>query len=97
MEPFHDDYPTNKILLKLKSKYVLNHIFDNLNTNKFLNIIRYNKNLQKKLDKNKDSYKSEYLKIIIEIIPKVYGVGNFINIKKIINLIIFILMIIKMK
>ena len=33
-------------LKKVKSKYVLQQVFDNLSRNKFLDIIRYNKDLK---------------------------------------------------
>ena len=57
----------NNILLKIKSKYILKSIFDILIEKKFLQIIIYNKKLQKKLDKKINDYKYEYLKIEIEI------------------------------
>ena len=62
----------NNILLKIKSKYILKSIFDILIEKKFLQIIIYNKKLQKKLDKKINDYKYEFLKIEIEIIPKEY-------------------------
>ena len=57
----------NNILLKIKSKYILKSIFDILIEKKFLQIIIYNKKLQKKLDKKINDYKYEFLKIEIEI------------------------------
>ena len=58
----------NNILLKIKSKYSLQKIFDNLNEIKFLKIIKYNKSLQNKIDKGIIDYK-KMNPIIIELIP----------------------------
>ena len=69
-------------LKKIKSKYILKQIFDNLKQNKSLNIIRYNKKLKQKLNKNLKDYIKEYLKIEIEIIPKENKYGKFINYNK---------------
>jgi len=83
-------------LKKIKNKYMLKQIFDYMETNRFMKIIKYNKNIQNILDINKNDYDG-YLKTEIEIIPiKVKKKINFINIsnndeKKIL---IFILMII---
>ena len=51
---------------KLKSDYFLRKLFDFLKEIKSLNIIRYNKNLQKRLNINIDNYK-ECSKIEIEL------------------------------
>ena len=67
-------------LKKVKSKYVLHQIFDNLARKKFLEIIRYNKILKKFLNIRKDAYKEEFAKIEIEIFPKEEEDGKFINI-----------------
>ena len=63
-------------LHQVKSSYILKRILDNLERNKFFNLIRYNKKLQKRLEKNIDDYKNEYLKVELEIIP----IGNNFNI-----------------
>ena len=65
---------------KIKSKYILSQIFENLKQNKLLNIIRYNKIIKIELKKNKRDYIREYSKLVIEIIPKENVYGNFINI-----------------
>ena len=62
----------NNILMKIRSNYVLKDIFFSLNEKKLLKIILYNKNLLKRLDKNINDYKNQYLKIELEIIPKEY-------------------------
>ena len=49
---------------KIKSKYILSQIFENLKQKKLLNTIRYNKNIKIKLKKNKRDYIREYSKII---------------------------------
>ena len=64
---------------KINSKYLLSQIFDILMTPKMLNIIRYNKGIQKKLKRKLLDYKNEYEKIVIEIIPKDNEDGEFIN------------------
>ena len=51
----------------VKSKYILKKIYDNVPNTKFLNIIRYNKTIQNRLDINISIYKTEYSKIIFEI------------------------------
>ena len=58
----------NNLLLSIKSKYTLQKIFDNLKKIKFLNIIKYNKSLQNKIDKGITDYK-KMNPIIIELIP----------------------------
>jgi len=65
----------------IKSYYILQKIFNNLETKRRLNIIRLNKNMKKKLDINLNDYK-EYLKIEIDL--KIINNNNqrFINIQK---------------
>ena len=65
------------LLLKIKSKYILNQIFENTGKKKLL-IIKYNKNLQNRLNISIKDYIEEYQKIEIEVIPK-YDNGIFIN------------------
>ena len=67
---------------KINSDYFLIKIFDNLKENKLLEIIRYNKNIQNKLNKKLNDFIKEYSKIVIEIIPKENTYGKFINIPK---------------
>ena len=70
---------SNFLLNNVKCKYIIEKIFENVEMNKFLNIIRYNKILQKRLDKNINDYKNQ-IKIEIEIFPKENHYGKFINI-----------------
>lgn len=63
----------------LRSKYILKILFDNLTTEKTLRIIKYNKNLQSRLDISLQHYK-EYFQTEIEIIPIKYKYGKFINV-----------------
>ena len=72
----------NNFLIKIRSKYILKQIFDNLKENKLLEIIRYNKNIQNKLNKKLKDFIKEYSKIVIEIIPKENTYGKFICIPK---------------
>ena len=74
-----NEYNRKSILLNIKSNYILGQILDNLYENKLLNIIRYNKFLQNKLNKDIISYQ-EATKIVIEIIPGENFYGKFINI-----------------
>ena len=67
---------------KISSNYIMTKIFDYLPQNKLLNIIHYNKKYQKLMNIKLNDYKNEYLKIKIEIIPKEYKYGKFINISK---------------
>ncbi len=52
----------------IKSKYILEKIFDYIQTGKTLNIIKYNKNIQRNLNITQNDY-NEFSKIEIEIIP----------------------------
>ena len=69
---------SNFLLNNVKSKYIIEKIFENVKINKFLNLIRYNKILQKRLDTNINDYKNQ-IKIEIEIFPKENHYGKFIN------------------
>ena len=60
----------NNFLIKIRSKYILKKIFDNLKENKLLDIIHYNKKYQKLMNKKLKDYKNEFLKIELEIIHK---------------------------
>ena len=78
---------TNNIELKncsiknIKSKYILKRIFVNLTENKMLNMIRYNKIIQKRLDININNYIACF-NIECEIFVIENSSGNFINIHK---------------
>ena len=69
-------------LTKLKCDFFLERIFNNLKTNKSLEIIKYNKKIQKILNLTINDYKefSElYTPIEFEIIPAKNKFGNFIK------------------
>ena len=68
-------------LKNVKSKYILEIIFDNLQIINFLNIIRYNKYFQNLFEKTKDDYKTNS-KIEIEITPLENKYSNFNKIKE---------------
>ena len=76
----------NKIEIKLeniRSKYVLKLVFMNLSSKTLLQTIKYNKEIQNRLEIDINNYKdySEiYSKIEIEITPARNKYGNFINI-----------------
>ena len=61
---------------KIKSKYILKQVFDNLSTRISLALVKYNKNIKKKLNICKNDYK-KYCEIKIEI--KTKWSGKFIN------------------
>ena len=67
------------MLIKIRSKYIVIKIFENLEQSKLLNIARYNKKYQKLMHKKIKDYKDEYSKIKIEIIPKENTYGEFIH------------------
>ena len=69
-------------LLKIKSNVILKRIFDNLQKNKFLEIIKYNKKIQNNLNLSIKEYK-EYPEIEIEIIPILKKYDYFINLNNI--------------
>ena len=56
----------NKNFNLIKSKFILKKIFNNIQNNNILKIIKYNKNLQNRLGFGIDDYK-EYGNIIIEL------------------------------
>ena len=69
----------------IKSKYILKKIMINLQENKRLKIIKYNKNIQTRLGISINDYKAcsdNFSSIIIEIIPVKNKYDKFINIFK---------------
>ena len=70
-----DEINKNIILFGVKNNFILKKIFDNLKHNILLNIIRYNKGLQNKLNKDINDYK-DLLSIEIDIIPVREKIGN---------------------
>jgi len=68
------------IFKNLKSIYILRKIFDNTFKKVELKIIKYNKDIQQRLDITLNNYK-KYSEIEIEIIPCKEKCGKFINIK----------------
>ena len=79
MSETNNEVNEKNILMKVRQKRILQQIFNNLSLDKYLNIIRYNKHIKKKVEINIDDYKNEYFKIKIEIIPVGYEFGTFIN------------------
>ena len=66
----------------IKSQYILKKIFENINTKKLLELVKYNKKIKNRLDISLNNYKEyseKYSKIEIEVIPGGKG-GKFINI-----------------
>ena len=71
---------SNSDFNNIKSIYIFMQIFNNLNKKKFLDLIKYNKKIQKRLNITIDNYKEYYESIEIEIIPIKNEISQFINI-----------------
>ena len=71
----------NPITDNINSKYILSKIYDNMTKKKKLEIVKYNKRIQNRLNLDVKDYK-EYSEIEIEIIPIKDKYGKFINIKE---------------
>ena len=69
----------NPIIENIKSRYILSKIYDNIPKMQKLEIVKYNKKLQNRLNLDVKDYK-EYREIEIEIIPTKGKYGKFINI-----------------
>jgi len=73
---------SNSKLKKLKCDYFIIKFFDYIPKIISLEVIKYNKSLQKRIDININHYKAyceKYSSIELEIIPKKYSYGPFIN------------------
>ena len=65
----------------IKSKFILLKIFKNISKRKFLDIIRYNKAIKKRININVRDYEEcSFIEIEIILVKNKYG--PFINIKK---------------
>ena len=76
--------PKNKYI-NIKSDYFIQKLFNNMQTKIYLKIIKYNMNIQKRLNININNYKNYselYSSIELEIIPIQNEYGSFININK---------------
>ena len=76
---------SNNKLRNLKSDYFIQKFFGYMTERKSLEIIKYNKSIQKRIDININHYKAyseEYSSIELDIIPKKGKYGDFINIKE---------------
>ena len=80
MAEANNNFNKNDVLKKIKSKYIVMRIFENLKQIKLLDIIHYNKKYQKLMNIKLKDYKNKFAKIEIEIIPKENTYGKFINI-----------------
>ena len=75
----------NNQLKKVKSDYFIQKFFGYMSKRKSLETIRYNKNIQKRINININHYKAyseEYSSIELDIIPMKGEYGKFINIKE---------------
>ena len=71
----------NPIIENIKSRYILSKIYNNMTIKKKLEIVKYNKRIQNRLNLCIKDYK-DYCEIEIEIIPVKDKYGKFININK---------------
>ena len=72
------------IFNNIRSHYILQIVFDHLETDKTFNIVKYNNHLKKRLDININDYKEyseNYSSIEIELKPFKYVYATFINYK----------------
>ena len=72
----------NSIIENIKSRYILSKIYENITKKKKLEIVKYNKKIQNRLNLDVKDYKEEYCEIEIEIIPTKDIYGKFININE---------------
>ena len=75
----------NADFTNIKSDYFLQKLFNYLSKYKLLDIIKYNKKIQKRIHVNINDYQNyseKFTPIEIEIIPIKNAIGKFINIKK---------------
>ena len=75
----------NPIMEKIKSRYILSKIYDIMPKKKKLEIIKYNKRIQNRLNlsiKNYKEYSETFTPIEIEIIPTKDKYGKFIYINE---------------
>ena len=69
----------NPIIENIKSRYILSKIYNNMTIKKKLEIVKYNKRIQNRLNLDVKDYK-EYSEIEIEIIPKKGEYGEFMKV-----------------
>ena len=76
---------SKNMFMTIKSDYFIQKLFDNMQKRISLDIIKYNINLQKRLNININNYKDfseNFSSIEIEIIPIQNDYGTFITIKE---------------
>ena len=71
----------NVNLESIKSNHILSRIYKNINEKKLLQLVKYNKKIQNRLNLGTKNYK-EYCEIEIEIVPFEDKCGQFININE---------------
>ena len=75
----------NPLTENIKSRYILLKIYDNMTKKKKLEIVKYNKRIQNRINlsvKNYKEYSETFTQIEIEIIPTKDKYGKFIHINK---------------
>ena len=66
----------------LKSDYFLQKLYDNVTKKKKLEIVKYNKRIQNRINLSVKDYRKYYEEIELEIIPTKGKYGEFININE---------------
>ena len=69
----------NEYIKKIRSEYIIKKIFENLEQNRLLNVVRCDKKYQKLMGVKLGGCENKFSKIEIEIIPKENTYGKFIN------------------
>ena len=72
----------NPIIENIKSRFILSKIYNNMTKKKKLEIVKYNKRMQNRMNLSVKDYKEYYEEIEIEIIPIKDNYGEFIYIDK---------------
>ena len=75
----------NPVIENIKSRYILSKIYDIIPKRKKLEIVKYNKRIQNRLNlsiKDYKEYSETYSSILIEIIPAKGKYGRFIDINE---------------
>ena len=79
----HNDKAESKSSIEnIKNRYILSKIYANIPKKKKLEIVKYNKKLQNRLNLSIKDYQEYYELIEIEIVPNKNKYGQFININE---------------
>ena len=82
---YNGNVESNPIIENIKSKYILSKIYNNMTKKQKLEIVKYNKRIQNRINlsiKDYKEYSETFTTIEIEIIPTKDKYGKFININE---------------